>query len=538
MNLSWWLERAAKEYPDKIAIVDASGESVTYRELQRLVNQIGRVLREDLGVQPDDVVVTCIRDNYLHVAILYATLRIGAVFSGLNHKQLEEKFHSDLARCRPRAAIVADEFAAITTLIGGYPDIALATIRGESGRFPGLLPLAAGKLAQLRVEQRSRADLAAINFTAGTSGASKGVIFTHGKLETSAWGSIFVAGVTSDCRNLSLVGMFHSGGIGDAIRLIMAGGTIYWSDGWDVDRVVDIIRRHRINFAYYIVPTMLRDLMRHPTWSSLDLTGLRAHVTGEVVPPDIEIALRAKGAILGAMYGLTETMPVCALSATLYYRDEGDVPPGSSGKPNRDFCEVVLKDQFSGETLQGGDVEGEICIRGDVVTPGYYNDPERTAAAFDADGYLHTRDLAFRDGAGYYFIRGRTDDTIKSGAEKLSLLEVDNVLRNHPQVRDAACVGVPHERFGEVPAAFITLQTGMDEHRACAMLDAYCITAMERWKRPRLYVFVDSIPRTAAKRTKMQGALRQQLAGIWLRDADGVTTLGALARPNRAKPSP
>lgn len=173
-------------------------------------------------------------------------------------------------------------------------------------------------------------------------------------------------------------------------------------------------------------------------------------------------------------------------------------------------------------------MEGEICVRGDVVTPGYYNDPERTASTFDADGFLHTRDLGFRDAEGWYFIRGRTDDIIKCGAEKLSLLEIDDLLRNHPNVRDAACVGVAHERFGEVPAAFIVLRTSQDEEAARASLDEFCIASMERWKRPRLYVFVDAVPRTAAKQTKMQGAMKEKIAGLKVMNADGVTTLGAL----------
>lgn len=528
MNLSWWLERASSEYPQKTAIVDASGASINYSDLEALVNRIALVLREDMAVRPDDVVVTCIADNYLHVAIMYATMRIGAVFSGLNHKQVHEKFHSDIDRCRPKAAIVAPDFSEIAELIGQYPGIEIAMTTGEHPRFPSLDKLCADKVGIVKVEPRSRDDIAAINFTAGTSGASKGVIFTHGKLETSCWGSIFLAGVKSDCRNLSLVGMFHSGGIADAIRLVMVGGTLLWSEGWDVDRVVNIIKTQKPNFAYYIVPTMMRDLMRHADWPDLDITGLRTHVSGEVVPPEIEAAMRAKGAIVGAMYGMTETMPVRALSSTLRYRDEDELPRGSSGRPNKEFCEVVLKDPYSGEIMEGGDVEGEICLRGDVVTPGYYNDPERTAAAFDEDGYLHTRDRGYRDANGWYFIRGRTDDMILSGAEKLSLLEVDKVLLGHGDVRDAACVGVAHERFGEVPAAFVVLSSDHSDAAARDMLDSYCISAMERWKRPRLYIFVEAIPRTAAKQTKMAGELRRVVAGITISNADGVVTLSEL----------
>ena len=337
--------------------------------------------------------------------------------------------------------------------------------------------------------------------------------------------------MTSEARNLSLVGMFHSGGIHDSVRLVMACGTILWSDGWDVERVVQIFARHKPNWMYWIVPTMMRDLMRHPAWSDIDMKGLKTHVAGELVPPDVEAALRDKGALVGSMYGLTEAMPVCVLSSSLYYRDENEVPPGSSGRPNKHFCDVKLKDPFTQQELIGGDVEGEICVKGDVITPGYFNDPKRTSEAFDAEGYLHTRDLGYRDAKGWYYIRGRTDDMIMSGGEKLSLLEVDETLRAHPDVKDAACIGVRHERFGEVPAAFVVLNGGEGYEggeAAKTWLDTWCISQMERWKRPRLYVFVTEVPRTAAKRSKMQGEMRRQLGDAFVRDADGVTTLAAL----------
>jgi acyl-coenzyme A synthetase/AMP-(fatty) acid ligase len=125
---------------------------------------------------------------------------------------------------------------------------------------------------------------------------------------------------------------------------------------------------------------------------------------------------------------------------------------------------------------------------------------------------------------------------IMSGAEKLSLLEVDEVLRAHPGVKDAACVGVRHERFTEVPAAFVALTDAMAEEEGKAMLDAHCIATMERWKRPRLYVFVKEVPRTVAKRSKMQGEMRRQIGDLVVRDADGVTTLTALRRATDGTP--
>jgi AMP-binding enzyme len=120
--------------------------------------------------------------------------------------------------------------------------------------------------------------------------------------------------VNSRSRNLSLVGgMHHSGGIHDSIRMVMAGGTILWNDGWNVDRLVDIFVHCRPNWMHWIIPTMMRDLMRHPRWPEIDLTGLRTYVADELVPVDVRDVLLAKGAQVGNMYGPTEAMAVCVL---------------------------------------------------------------------------------------------------------------------------------------------------------------------------------------------------------------------------------
>jgi acyl-CoA synthetase (AMP-forming)/AMP-acid ligase II len=527
MNLSWWLERSVWEHPDNPAVIDADGTTVSYRELRALSNRIGNVLAAH-GVREDDVVVSAMPDHHLHVATLYATLRLGAAFSGLNYKLHPEKPLGDARHCGAKVAIVAPEHVALGRRLQAEAGVETVFVTTGDHGLLALDELVAEASDELRIVARNSEDVAAINYTSGTSGVSKGVTFTHGTLQNSAWGAIFLGGVNSRSRNLSLVGMYHSGGIHDSIRMVMAGGTILWSDGWDVDRVVDIFIERRPNWMYWIIPTMARDLIRHPRWPEVDLTGLRTYVAGEPVPVDVRDALLSKGAQVGNMYGLTEAMPVCVLGPSLYYGDETAVPIGSSGRPSKGFLTAVLKDPATGEVLVDGDVEGEVCIRGDVVTPGYYRDPERTAEAFDEDGFLHTRDRAYQDADGWWFIRGRTDDIIKPGGEKLSLLEVDAALLAHPDVEDAACTGVAHERFGEVPAAFVQLNREMTEREARDMLDAHCIVALERWKRPRLYVFVDQVPRTPAKRSKMTAAMKAHIAGLLVREADGVAIYSEL----------
>lgn len=508
-------------------MIDSDGTRTDYTRLRGLVNRIGNVLR-DHGVGEDDMALTIMRDHHLHVATFWAAIRLGGTFSGLNPRQVAAKYVSDVARSGARTLIVDPEFASIAERLQGTGALERIFVsRGTHPSFLSLQELTAQASDELRIVPRSGSDAAAINFTSGTSGVAKGVIFTHATLTNSCWGSIFLAGVTSEVRNLSLVGMFHSGGIHDSVRMAMAGGTLIWSDGWDVDRVVRIFADHKPNWMYWIIPTMARDLMRHPGWAQLDLQGVKAHIAGEAVPPDVEAALVGKGVQLGNMYGLTEAMPVCVLGPSLYYGDETRIPRGSSGRPNKEFCEVRLADPITGATLSG-EAEGEVCIRGDVVTPGYFNDPQRTAQTIDADGFLHTRDVAYRDEDGWCYVRGRTDDIINSGGEKLSLLEVDAVLQEHPRVADAACIGVAHERFGEVPAAFVVLDGDFGPDEARDLLDAHCLTRLERWKRPRLYVFGDAVPRTTAKRSKWQGEMRRRLDGVRVSDADGVTHLAAI----------
>lgn len=532
MNLSWWLERSYLERPEQDAVVDADGTVVSYADLRDLSNRIGEVLRDDASVQEDDVVVTLLPDCALHVATFYAAMRIGAVFSGLNRRATNEKLKADVTRCEAKVLIVSPEFLGVASTLEPLPSLQRVYVVGDvDSSYPDLLALCAAQTGELRIVPRSAADLAAINFTAGTSGASKGVSMTHGKLQSSALAGTMHAGVTSKTRNISLVSMFHSGGIIDCIRFVSAGATILWSDGWDAGRVMRILQERGANFIFHIVPTMVRDLMKHPDWPGLDLTGLRTHAAGEPVPADVLDGLHAKGATVGTLYGLTEAMSIVT-GLSLYYGDDATLPPLSSGTPNKEFCEIKLAHPITGETLEGGDVEGEMCIRGDSITPGYYNDPERTADALDEEGFLHTRDNAYRDADGWYFIRGRTDDLILTGGEKLSLLEIDECLLAHPDVKDVGTVGVKHERFGDVPAVFVVMQTDVSEEEARDLLDAYCLENLERWKRPRLYALIDEIPRTAAKNTKMHAPLKELVAGLVVTTADGVTTLGALRTPS------
>lgn len=530
MNISWWLAHSAQEYPDATVSIDADATEYTYAELRDLSGRFAAVLVNEYDLGDGAVVASLAPDTGAHLALFYASLQIGGIFTALNATLLAERLAQQAQTADLAIMVVAPEHVALAQQVISEAGLTapILSLGSNSAGFPDLFELAKTATPLFRVTSRKVDEPAVINFTAGTSGHSKGVTMTHGTLSLSAQGAVFTSGLGKDTVNLSLIGLYHSGGVHDAVKFVMCGGTIVWSGGWDAERVIRLIHQYTPNWIFFIVPTMLRDLMGRSAWEDLPIEGMGMHVAGEPVPPSIAEELDRRGARYANAYGMTETMPFRITGPD--FGPDGqplETPLGSSGRPREEFCEVVLKDPDSGMVISRAGVEGEVCVRGDIVMPGYFRDPERTGEAVDADGWLHTRDVAVRDEQGWYYLRGRTDDTINSGGEKLSLLEIDEVLLAHPDVKDAACVGVAHARFGEVPAAFVVMADhgSRDEDTDVRMLDGHVVASVERWKRPRLYVFTDQIPRTAAKRTKSFPHLREQIGSVVLSEADGVVSL-------------
>jgi acyl-CoA synthetase (AMP-forming)/AMP-acid ligase II len=522
------LERAADEYRDNVALVDGRrGTSWTYAELRDSAEAVAAVLRDEVGVDRDDVVVTLMPDDLWHNAVFWGVNRLGAVFSGFNRTLAFEKFATDAERLRAKVVVVSRQFLDLGERLLAETCVEHLVVCDEQGSadHPDLVALADLPHDRVRIAPRRGEDAASINFTGGTSGVSKGVLLPHGSLALSAQASLFYDRLVSRDVNLCCISLYHTGGIHDAVKWTMTGGTNIMIGGWEASLAASLITRHRPTWIYFWVPTMARDLMRHPEWATLPLDGVKCLISGETVPPELQQQLLDRGFGVSNSLGMSETMPVGILKPMVAH---GDEPPlGSCGRPMPELCDIVLKDPDTGAVITEPDVIGEICVRGPVVSPGYVNDPERTAAAFDAEGYLHTRDVARRDADGWWFLGGRTDDIINTGGEKLSLTEIEEVLRDHPQLRDIACTGVAHERFGTVPAAIVVSDLG--EQELAAALDAHCLAHLERWKRPRLYVLVDEVPRTMPKRTKDLRALRALVADIEIGTDEPVRAVSVLS---------
>ncbi len=230
MNIAWWLERAADEYAERNALVDGrSGTAWSYRELRDHAEAAGSALHDECGVEPDDVVVTLMPDNCWHTALFYGVLRIGAVFSGFNRTLGIAKFAADAARLGARVLIVSPAQLDIGRRLLAQTDVEKLLVCAEPGGrpdeygVPNLTELAARKRPGTQVAPRTSDDAAAINFTGGTAGVAKGVIFPHGQLTLSAQASLLFDRLRSTDVNLSCISLYHSGGIHDAVKWVMAG---------------------------------------------------------------------------------------------------------------------------------------------------------------------------------------------------------------------------------------------------------------------------------------------------------------------------
>ena len=537
MNFGWWLESATWDYGEKTAMINPDESKVTFNELNLWANRISNILRERFGIKENDVVCTLLADDHWHVALLYAVLKAGGVYCPLNRGDVLDKFKRALGIVTPKLLIVDRQFLDTARLLmketKDIQNIAVCDNIEIESDYVNIRELVNNASDKFRVVGRSNDDPAVINFTAGSTGVSKGVICSHGQYQSSVLSCMHHYGLTGSDRNLMIGYLFHNSGIHSALVCVASRTTNIWLGGWNAEKCLTFIDKYKVTYFHLIAPTMIRDMVRNQKFNEVDLSGIRMYLAGEPVPADIQDLLSKKGVRTLQAYGMTETMPLAVALPSMFYGDDKIVPFGSVGKPDcKDFGIGKIVDVVTKEEIKEPNIKGEVWFKGDVLTSGYYGDPERTKEAIDEEGWFHTSDLAYMDEDGWYYVGGRTDDIISSGAEKVSLSEIETILLRHPKVNDAACIGVRHDRFFEVAAAFVeAAEERFSEEELKDELDKFMSENIERWKRPRIYIFMKEgirIPRVTAKRSKDLATLKKAVEGIELKDKDGVVTLSFL----------
>jgi fatty-acyl-CoA synthase len=508
LRLGGILRRHARDRSAKTAYV--LGEArVTYGEFHRRSNQIARALQRR-GVRRGDRVAVLANNVPDYPLLYFAAIKLGAILVPINARFRADEIAVLLRHCGPTAFLAADEFAALAAQLRADPSLTppRSWIGIESDRLPGGLSLrgladgesAADVEAEAEVDEH---DPHVMLYTSGTTGAPKGALLTHRAYYLQEAHSQLNSGLGEDDVGLCMFPMYHMGGWAMPLGFWFSGSTIVILRKADPRLMLETVEREKITYLY-AVPSIFSAMLRLPDFERYDLGSLHTIASGTAAMTRtqvFEIIARFRCSNMFILYGSTEAGPVAALRPRFVAHK-----PETVGRPFPGV-EVKVVDPTGAEVAAG--VVGEITVRSEFTMRGYWRQPEETARVLDAHGWARTSDLGVIDEEGFLSVVGRLKEVIRSAGENIFPAEIERVLLAHPQIAEAAAVGVPDPDWGEAVAVAIVLRDGGDLD-AQQVVD-YVRTRLASFKKPRHVVFVDQLPRTPASRQVQKPLLREMI---------------------------
>jgi acyl-CoA synthetase (AMP-forming)/AMP-acid ligase II len=520
------LEGAARLYAQSDAVVDGDVH-LTFAELYAQQREVAVGLVA-LGLEPGDRVTIWAPNRWEWLVVAYAVWSAGGVVAPISSRWKGYEAAHALARAESRVLVTTREFLGVDPVqlladevggaVGARPFRGLPALehlvlldRGGPAEMPTIEDVRQlGKTVDpaeiaRRIEQIADDSLAEILFTSGTTGEPKGVQLGHGQLIRNFWAWSGLGSLRAGDRFLTVSPFSHGAGInGGVVSCVLRGVTNHPVAVFDAQRALDIIERERITVLLG-PPALYLSLLDLPRFAEADTSSLRvAYAGAATVPTELIHRLRDRVGfelIINA-YGLIEGSTVSQTRAD----DPVDVIATTSGRP-LPGVEVAIADDDR-RFLPHGE-PGEILVRGDGAMRGYWRDPERSAEVLEPDGWLHTGDIGVLDAAGNLAIVDRKKEMLVVGGFNVFPAEVENLLLRHGALAHAAVIGVPDDRLGEVPWAFVVpgaaVSVDTDE------LVAWARRAMANYKAPRRFVVVDDLPLNANGKVDKQ-LLRERAA--------------------------
>ena len=494
-----------RHYPNKIALefIDPPLQRITYAELDESIDRTAGYL-QSLGLQPGDRVALQLSKCLEFILLHLATVRLGAITLPLNlaYPPDELKYFLEDSGAKLFFALESNK-EKIQSILPVLPELEKCVFLDptEPDQFQSLLtndqkrdlpgPARTGDTADEHrlLDYRSNDDTAVIIYTSGTTGRPKGAEITHGNLISNLQALHEAWGWQPEDVLLHVLPIFHVHGLFVALHgALHAGATALLMREFDARKTLQnlVDRQCTVLMA---VPTIHRRLIDVPDARSFDLSHVRLITSGSDRLPDEVFTGFQKtfGHTLLERYGMTETGMNC--SNPLH----GERRIGSVGFP-LPGVEVRIADSETGEVLQDGEI-GDVQLRGPNVFKGYWQQPEKTAASFTADGWFKTGDLGFREKDGYITLCGRSKDLIISGGLNIYPPEVERVLVEHPAVNTCAVIGCPDREWGERVVAVVVLHKGETVTRE--ELIRFCRERLAAYKSPKSILFREDLPRNA-----------------------------------------
>ena len=503
-----WKRRAVKYYPEKVAVIDGE-KRLTYKQFDERVNRLSNALLS-AGIGKGDHVALIMTNTHQMLESFYGIGQIGAVAVPVNYRLSADDIAYILNHSDSKALIVDAEYVVpVEAIRDRIPQIGLIMVANSGDGFETSLSFTeyeaflsgAGDEAPPAVELDEN-DTLTINYTSGTTSRPKGVMLTHRNNWVNAADFLYHLRVEHDDVYLHTLPMFHANGWGGIWAITAAGATHVCLRKVDPERILKIFDEEGITLLCG-APTVVNMLVNAKGIDRVNTSFKRRMATAGSPPPAalIEKAQKLLGLEMMHVYGLTEVSPFILYCE--WTREKEKLSPEEQAKIkarqgielafNGETKVVRLEDEEKEVEWNGKEI-GEIVTRGNVVMKGYYKQPEETAKAI-RNGWFHTGDLAVVHPDGYIEILDRLKDMIISGGENISSTEVEGVIYQHPSVLEAAVIGVPDDKWGEVPKALVVLKEGasLTEEE----LIRFCRDRMAHFKAPKSVEFVDSLPRTA-----------------------------------------
>ncbi len=494
------LRRSVLVRPDNVAVIFEE-DKLTFRQLNSLVNKFANALT-DLGVKRGDRVGLLLTNSYLYEVSYFAAIKIGAIFVPVCFWYKEPEIDYVANKAGISTFIMGQDFANIIQgMKNDLKTVKRYIVIGNDApegmlNFNKLIAGSSDAEPTVFVDEN---DPHLILFTSGTTGVPKGAVITQRNYYLHAGVLVQHLGTNEKSVSLCIYPLFHMGGIIQLVANIYVGNPlIIISTPPTPEKILESIQKYKVTH-FPAVPTLWKRLLEHPDFDKYDLSSLKIAMGGSDAMPRelLEEVLRRTSAASPQLYGLSEH------GCLTYLPPEDSARKiGSSGKPHCQ-AEIRLVDE-TGKDVPQGEV-GEIICRGEHQMSCYWDMPEETSKTI-RDGWLYTGDLGRFDDEGYIYIVGRSKDMIISGGQNIYPAELERMLLKHPNIAEAAVVGVPDKEWGEAVLAVVALKEGLSMTEK--EVTDYIKKNMSSYNKPRYVKFTDALPRTAATGKIQKAELR------------------------------
>lgn len=514
MNTTEFLEISRAICPDRNLMV-FDGQRWSYSQTYARVNRLARVLG-GFGIDKGDRVGMLQVNCNQCVEAYFAAAKVGAIFVPLNFRAKSEELKYMINHAGIKVLFTGKRYLKmIETLLDQMPDmqqcICLEPVEEKSLYYEDLLSASSDEDISLEIDEE---EITILMYTSGTTGRPKGVPLKHSGFISYILGNVEPANPEIEERNLLTVPLYHIAGMQAMLAAVYGGRTLILMRQFETEKWLQMVQSEKVTRAM-LVPTMLKWLVEHPDFKKYDLSSLKVITYGAAAMP-AEVIKKALKQLPGVQFinafGQTETASTITVLGPKDHIIEGSDEEKakkikrlefSIGRPLADV-EVIIADR-QGNALPPFEI-GEILARGPRIMTQYWKNEQETSKVVTGEGWLRTGDLGYMDDEGYLFLVGRGDDLIIRGGENISPKEIEDVLYMHPDVEDAAVIGVSDPKWGQQPRAIVVRKEGAAV--SASELIEFCHERLAGFKRPRSIVFVEEMPRTSTGKI-IKKALRE-----------------------------